>query len=913
MFGRFLSFLGFIPGLSGLSGLAGYSSGMSGGSGGAEDLEADGEAAVSFKAGTPLASADAEETPDSRRERITDRDLVWPGKVETIQISNPEPIAYRFDLTVTDLNPAFYIRRPPQGGVPQREGGVLLQPGDGASFEVVFVPPPAGEKLKTRTFSFVLTCFDPRRTGDPGEIVQDLPLRWVGLPTETDLQITAVPPVVVTRPWRREAQFAVRLANKSFLPPTIGMTILRAPTKEALERGNETVGSIQQALAARTPGVWQCLLPPPARRGSYYATVRGAAQAAESVSTPLALPRPVLIRYVPWLRMGRDWAFLLGMILFLVWLAWGFPVRKTPIVRVTLNFAGLEHGQMPPDSQFKDLSAQMILLDEHGHDQEGRSPISGIVNGNTYEFAGPTHWYGFHWPSARHPWWNIWSRQEQRFRVTVAAAEAERSAFKRYDLNALQPDGKPFYSAANALPGDPLVIQATFTAPAVHGVLVNLQLGHLGALAGKEMHTVSVRYTLEGQEQPPRKFELIHDTAGGLRPITLDLTDAVPLGSAKTFTVKVTANGLSSNDVQEIYVRRRDKPLPITLTFPDSYPRTASRPAGGAGEQNGAGQNGGGQGGAGGQNGGGQSASIQPPVAITPPVPVAPHPVTPHPVTPPIKPVIPGSKPPVTNPPGVSADLGHSVPTIPFHLPVPPPGQTQINPGGRVTLPSPGPSTPTGLVARAAGPTQIRVQWHSVPGGGLYLVYRSGGSGGRWPYSTHNTFFNDSGCQPGVVYKYRIQNKQGTRSSGQSEPTSALTPPLVAVPATVTLTVTADGGKVHAALNFTNVSRQTVYLDKVSACAGHKIGDDVFRILADGQPVPFSGQKSKRRSDPGGRQFITLGSGESVRQDVVLNDSYRFPSGTHSYSVTYSAPHNYPGRLQSLTLTSSEEHLNTTR
>ena len=111
MFARFLSFLGFIPGLSGFSGLAGYTSGMGPGAG--QDLETDGEASVSFTPGKPLASADAEETPDSRRAHITDRDLVWPGKVETIQISNPEPIAYRFDLTVTDLNPSFYIRRRP--------------------------------------------------------------------------------------------------------------------------------------------------------------------------------------------------------------------------------------------------------------------------------------------------------------------------------------------------------------------------------------------------------------------------------------------------------------------------------------------------------------------------------------------------------------------------------------------------------------------------------------------------------------------------------------------------------------------------------------------------------------------------------------------------------------------------------
>lgn len=918
MFGRFLSFLGFIPGLSGLSGLAGgYGSGY--GSSTEEGLEADGEASVSFTPGRPLASADAEETPDSRRARITDRDLVWPGKVETIQISNPEPIAYRFDLTVTDLNAAFYIRRPPLGGVPQREGGILLQPGEEASFEVVFVPPPAGEKLKTRTFSFVLTCFDPRRSGDPGEIVQDLPLRWVGLPTEGDLQITAAPPVVVTRPWRREAQFAVRFANKSFLPPTVGMTILRAPTKEALEREAETVGAIQQALAARTPGVWQCLLPPSARRGSYYATVRGAAQAAESVSTPLTLPRPVLIRYIPWLRMGRDWALLIGTLLFLFWLVWGFPVRKTPVVRVTLNFGGLERGQFPPDSQLKDLSAQMILLDERGHDQEGQPPIPGVVIGDAYEFTGPTRWYGFHWPFGHSHWWNVWSREEQRFRVTVAPAETDKNAFRRYDLNALQADGKPAYDAtASDSPLGPLMMPATFTAPAVHGVLVSLQLGHLGALAGKDLHKVSVRYRLDGQEQPPRTFDLEHDTAGGLRPITLDLTDAVPLGGSKPFTATVTAAGLSSYAIDEVQVRRRDKPLPITLTFPDSYPQTASKltaPTGPGGQNAGTGGSGTAGAGtagsgagvagaiAGGAGAAGMGKGMKPAVQQ-------------HDFGKPtlLKNLTHGVTPVIKNPPVLSSGTEHTR-TISY-----PPKfsttQPQV-PTLQVAPPPPtAPPVPEGLVAQPAGPSQITVRWKPVPDATKYVLYRSGGpgrGGGEEHLSADTTSFSDTGLTPGVVYHYRIQSKRGSLMSAQSNATSALTQPLVTLPATVALSVSAEGKDVHAVLDFANVSGQTVYLDKVSACAGHKIGDNVFRILADGQPLPFTGQKSKRRSDPGPRQFITLRPGESVRQDVTLNHSYRFPSGAHTYSVTYSAPHDYPGRLQRLTLTSDEARVETTR
>ena len=558
--------------------------------------------------------------------------------------------------------------------------------------------------------------------------------------------------------------------------------------------------------------------------------MRGAAQAAEGITAPLSLPRPVLVRYVPWLRLGRDWAFLLGALLLLVWLAWGVPVRKTPVVRVTLAFAGLNRGQMPPDTQLKDLTAQMVLLDERGHDLEGEAPIPGAALGDAFEFTAPTRWYGFRWLGGRG--WNGWSRRPQRFRVTVTPASAEASAFKRYDLNAVQPDGSPAYSAEGlASPFKPLVASATFTAPAVHGVLVNLSLGHLGALAGKDLRNVTVRYTLDGQEQTPRTVELIHDTEGGLRPITLDLTDAVPLGGSRTFAVKVTAEGLSSYDVQEIEVQRRDKPLPITLAFPDVYPKKAprlpgvpsflphSRP-------------------------GGSSLPPRNPLGFS--------------ALPPRNPVGGPSLPPRNLFGG---------PSLPLHNPLGGSSLPHSRPGGS-TLPTPDlggptpppthampPEPPDGLVAQPAGPTQINIRWNRVPDATKYVLYRSGGpesGGGERRLDGDQTSFSDTGLTPGVVYRYRIQSKRGTLMSPLSVPTSVATPPVMAATATVTLTVSAVGKDVHAVLEFANVSAQPFYLDKVSACSGGKIGDDVFRILADGQPVPFTGQKSKRRSDPGG-------------------------------------------------------------
>ncbi len=889
MFERLFSLLGYLPGLSGLSGLANQS-------GGEDGFEAEGEAKVAFQSGVKIAASDEEETTDERRARITDRDLVWPGKTETIQISNPEAMAYRFDLTVTDLAESLYLRRPVIGGTPHRDGGVVLQPGQEASFDVVFMPPPAGEKTRTRTFSFVLTCFDPRRSTDPGEIVQDLPLRWVALPSTSDLQISALPPLVVTRPWRREAKFSVKFLNKSYLPPSVGLTILRAPTKDGLERGGETVGTIEQSLAARTPGSWSCVLPPLTRRGSYYATVRGVGQTAEAHSSPLALPRPVVVRYIPWLRMGRDWLFLLGLFAFLFWLAWGLPIRKTPIVRVSLAFAGLDKGQVPADSRLEDLESKLIFTDERGHDLEGQSPIPGAVLGDAYEFKCPPRWFGLRWFFGDHLGWNGFSRVPQHFRVALSPAESEKAAFKRFDLNTLLPDGTPAYDVGTAASAyGTWVTPATYVVQSAHGVFVNLRLGDLGALSGKELHRVNVAYALDGEEQPARTFQLLHDAAGHLRPLTLDLTDAMPLGTSKQFTVKVTANGLSSYDAQPLDVRRQDKPFSMTLSFPHSYPKTAGRP--------------------------GADPPVVPRVSQTG------LPNSPGGGVPPgggtssggglIKPfpVILGGRPPISTGPGIGS-LPHNIsPIRPATQIGTMPGETGT--GSSISPPPKGPPpTPAGLTVQVAGQSQIAARWNHVPGAEKYILYRSAAPGQHFDGQRFEkilgadvTNYTDSDLAPGIIYFYRIQAKSSYGYSPVSPLAAVMTRPLSQAPALVTLRVTPRGRDLQAELEFTNVSSQPVYIDKTLGCLDGKIGEDVFQITADGQPVPYSGKKTSRPSDPGPRQFIALNPNETRSVSVNLNRSYRLPPGAHTYNVTYLASHNYPARMQSLTLRSGTERM----
>ena len=117
-----------------------------------------GEAAFSFTPGRKSADI-LEESQDERRERITDDDILWPGKTTTIGVRNDEATVFRYTLTLTDLPPSLYAVLPAQGGQWVPAGGVLLQPGEEASFDICFAPPPLDFRTRSQTFSFVITRF----------------------------------------------------------------------------------------------------------------------------------------------------------------------------------------------------------------------------------------------------------------------------------------------------------------------------------------------------------------------------------------------------------------------------------------------------------------------------------------------------------------------------------------------------------------------------------------------------------------------------------------------------------------------------------------------------------------------------------------------------------------------------------
>ena len=557
MFQRLLSLLGFMPSLPSLPGQFSASSPQ-------DAMDVDGSATVSFVPGRkdPLSAsemAESGETPDEQRARITERDLVWPGKTDTIHIGNPAEIAYRYDMTLTDLDPALYVRRPAVGSVWQPEGGTLLQPGEEADFEIVYVAPPIGDKARLRTFSVVLTQFDPRRSADPGVIVAEQPSRWVALPGPGDLAITASPPQTTTRPWRRQAVIAVQLVNRSFLPSSVELAVVRAQSKEALVKEPETVATISQSLPAKTPGVWNILLNSPPTRGSYLATVMGTTRVTEQIVYPLAVSKPVLVRYVPWLRMGRDWLFLVGTFILLGLLIWGMPTEKQPEVRVTISFSGLGKGKLPPGTRLQDLEPKMTLLDKHGQPLDDVKPISGVFRGGAIVFYGPQRPYG----KRLFFGWNGLSLSSQSYRITL---NDKGNKFPTYDFTPQDDSDVKSYSLSEDVGVfSPWKIAVPMSIPLAIRPQVDIYLDTAGInLSEKHITKLTLNYTC-GETPHSESWILTRDGHGGIAPKHLDLTPYISAGQTTPLDISASGEGVKTDTIQPINVSRRKQPFPITL------------------------------------------------------------------------------------------------------------------------------------------------------------------------------------------------------------------------------------------------------------------------------------------------------------------------------------------------------------
>ena len=523
-----------------------------------------GEARVTFLGGakTPYSAEEAAEMRRDNQEEAGDKDLVWPGKPTTIGFVNQEPQAYRYNLTITNLPQSHYTVLPPTGGVRQPEGGVLLQPGEEASFEVRF-PPVARTHAPLQSFHFVLTRFDPRRRNDPGVVQGEDAARWVPLPDSSDFSLQADVGEVRLRPWRRGAAFRLKLQDRSFLPADLNLHILRAPTRQALQENAESVDVISQPLEARMSGTWKCELPPTRLRNSYWATLRGSARVGEHQTLVVALPKPVYVRYVPWLRMGRDWAFLSGALFTALWLAWGIPVRHAPTVRMPLVFQDLPEGKLPPGGSWDDLNVQITSI----NDKTLSTPIAGVYKDNVWVFDNfPARWYGYRWPFAS---WSSWGAAPSKFKVEANVADdSKKDLYRKYSLGKLKSTEHDPTEFAIPVASRPFLGEWTLTPKAVARVTDGLRLNvyldskQVLAKAAQDASEIKLICTLDG-EKVLEKSRI--PSGDDLRVFSRDLD----LAARRPGTLKVWAvAGQVESDPWVQDVQPRHEPFDVHLTFP---------------------------------------------------------------------------------------------------------------------------------------------------------------------------------------------------------------------------------------------------------------------------------------------------------------------------------------------------------
>jgi hypothetical protein len=113
-------------------------------------------------------------------------------------------------------------------------------------------------------------------------------------------------------------------------------------------------------------------------------------------------------------------------------------------------------------------------------------------------------------------------------------------------------------------------------------------------------------------------------------------------------------------------------------------------------------------------------------------------------------------------------------------------------------------------------------------------------------------------------------------------------------PIELTLRVRVEERKVFADLVFFNPQREVFLLYKVNAFEGGRIGNDLFRISANGAEVGYGGFLKKRRT-PTIEDYIRIEAGADYTVRVTVSDTYLFPSGPVECRIFYVALHSPPG------------------
>jgi len=113
-------------------------------------------------------------------------------------------------------------------------------------------------------------------------------------------------------------------------------------------------------------------------------------------------------------------------------------------------------------------------------------------------------------------------------------------------------------------------------------------------------------------------------------------------------------------------------------------------------------------------------------------------------------------------------------------------------------------------------------------------------------------------------------------------------------PLTANLEIEVKDQIVFANLTYTNISKQTLFVEKYKLALNEDLSANAFNIKTpEGKLLKYTGYMVKRKFSLD--NFIALDPGLLIATKVNLNQFYDFPESSQKYHVTFSTFHPFNG------------------
>lgn len=280
------------------------------------------------------------EANGAARAVVVDEQTYWTGRDYAFTVVNDSIYPRWYRIVVTNLKyRTEYLVFTPDGPLPE-ESMLALEGGDQARITIILGGEVQGDPKTPRQFEiYVQQYVTPDARGEYELLLNDK-LQWIPRPDNDSIAVTVTPDTIRVRPWQRRAQFAVALANRSYLP--VQARIRAVPAEENKAAGlEETVETLRDPIAAQEEQPVLCDVTIAPNLKDVVSLNVGADVDIPALDITRTTPtQRVEIVPVPLLKAWQDWVVVGVGVFLLVWLLVGIPPFVHPYTQVVIHFVG---------------------------------------------------------------------------------------------------------------------------------------------------------------------------------------------------------------------------------------------------------------------------------------------------------------------------------------------------------------------------------------------------------------------------------------------------------------------------------------------------------------------------------------------------------------------------------------------